>query len=275
MIVQTAPPDSPADAPRFVMRMTEHTAFAGELARAFGNDRFEPVQPRDEMLYVVDHHDEGWVEFDRDPGRDPDTGLPWHLIHTPRDITLETGKRSPAFNAAHHPYAGLLASMHIWGLYNGRYGYSDQVLINQIPEDYRPRFEAMLDGQLAHQEALKQELREDPATAPWVEDGHLFQNYKQLQFFDTLALYFHCNAAARRQQTDFLHVPMTAAADTTVTVTPVDAETYAFDPFPWREDGVELSFQGRYMSPAPAGADLGAAMGSLPVATQRVRFVAG
>ena len=35
------------------------TSFAGQLARLFGNDRFEPVEPREEMLYLIDHHDHG------------------------------------------------------------------------------------------------------------------------------------------------------------------------------------------------------------------------
>ena len=55
MIVQTAP----EGAPRFIITMAEHTSFAGQLARVFGNDRFEPVEPREEMLYLIDHHDHG------------------------------------------------------------------------------------------------------------------------------------------------------------------------------------------------------------------------
>ena len=70
MIVQTAP----NGAPHFVIPMAEHTAFAGALARAFGNDAFEPVAPREEMLYVIDHHDAGWADYDarRRGARRPD-----------------------------------------------------------------------------------------------------------------------------------------------------------------------------------------------------------
>ena len=42
--------------------MHEHTALSGQFARAFGNDRFEPVWPNDLMFYVVSHHDAGWAE---------------------------------------------------------------------------------------------------------------------------------------------------------------------------------------------------------------------
>ena len=56
MIVQSAPENGP----RLVITMVEHTALAGQAARAFGNDRFETVSPADEMLYVIDNHDAGW-----------------------------------------------------------------------------------------------------------------------------------------------------------------------------------------------------------------------
>lgn len=270
MIVQTAP----AGAPRFVIKMAEHTAFAGALARAFGNDRFEPVSPREEMLYVIEHHDHGWFDFDEAPGRDPETGLPWNLVGTPREILLETGRRSPAFNSKHSAYAGLLSSMHIWGLYNGRYGYSEQVLLNQIPGEFRADYDQMLDQQLSHQDALKEVLAADPETASWVEEGRLFQNYKALQFFDTLALYFNCNGAADRGPTDFTHVPLSATEDVTVTVTPVASDSYAFDPFPFREPGITVGFDGRYLPPAADDAALQAAMREAPVEAQMVTLVA-
>ena len=269
MIVQTAP----AGELRFVIKMAEHTAFSGALARAFGNDRFEAVSPLPEMLYVIDHHDQGWFDFDETPGRDPETGLPWNLVGTPREILLETAKRSPAFNSSHSAYAGLLSSMHIWGLYNGRYGYSEQVLLNQIPGEFRADYDVMLDAQLSHQAALREVLAADPKTAGWVEDGPLFQNYKQLQFFDTLALYFHCTGAAERRSADFTHVPVSAAEDVTVTVTPVDETTYAFDPHPFCEPEIEVGFAGRYMAPTADDAGLSAAMAA-PVAEQKVRLVA-
>jgi Protein of unknown function (DUF3891) len=66
MIIQTAP----AGEPRLAVMMHEHTALSGQFARAFGNDRFEPVWPHDLMCFIVSHHDAGWAEFDRDPVTD-------------------------------------------------------------------------------------------------------------------------------------------------------------------------------------------------------------
>jgi hypothetical protein len=68
------------------------------------------------------------------------------------------------------------------------YGLSNLVLIDRIPSQDRPLAERMLDGEIDRQKRLKAEITKDPQTATWLEEKHLFQNYKQLQFFDTLAL---------------------------------------------------------------------------------------
>jgi len=147
MIIQTAP----AGEPRLAVMMHEHTALSGQFARAFGNDRFEPVWPDDLMLYVVSHHDAGWAEFDRNPVSDETTGLPYNLIETPAEYITVTSRRSPDFNERHHPYCGLISSMHSWGLYNGRYGLSKLVLIDKIPPVDRPLAERMLAGEIDRQ----------------------------------------------------------------------------------------------------------------------------
>ena len=147
MIVQTAPTGSP----RLAIMMYEHTALCRQFARAFGNDRFEALAPLDLMTYVIANHDEGWLEFDRDPAIDEKTGLPYNLAETPPKYITVTSRLSPDFNQRHHPFCGLISSMHSWGLYNGRYGLSKLVLLDKIAEQDRPLADKMLDGELDRQ----------------------------------------------------------------------------------------------------------------------------
>lgn len=271
MIVQSAPQGQPS----FVITMDQHTAFAGALARAFGNHQFEPVEPREEMLYVVDHHDAGWRELDAKALRDPETGLPYHLVQTPFAYIVKTSAASPEFNGREHPFCGLLSSMHSWGLYNGRYGMSEMVLLNSLADENRTRADEMLHGEESRQAQLKQRLAADPATAAWIDEPRLFQSYKQLQFFDTLALYFNCNHAGERGDEQFSHVPLDAERDVTVRVEPVAPDTYAFAPFPFARSGVELAFEGRYLGASAAGESLAAELGSRALERQCVRLVRG
>ena len=273
MMVQSAP-DGGA---HFVITMDEHTTFAGLLARAFGNETFEPVAPRDEMLWVVDYHDRGWQELDAEAALDPKTGLPYNLTQTPFGDIIKTSNKSPSFNQNHHAYCGLISSMHSWGLYNGRYGMSDHVLLDSIAVENRGIADSMLDDELKRQEELKAELAKDATTAAWVESDHLMQNYKQLQFFDTVALYFNLKHAGIRGEASFEHVPRSATDDATIALREEGEGTYSFSPYPFVKDGLELWFTGHYLEPQTKGtkADLQEILATTPVSTQTVRFVAG
>ncbi len=244
MIIQTAP----AGTPRLAVFMHEHTALCGQFARAFGNDEFESLAPLDLMVHVISHHDAGWAEFDRDPATDEKTGLPYNLIETPMEYLTVTSRKSPDFNERQHPYCGLISSMHSWGLYNGRYGLSNLVLIDKIPQQDRPLTERMLAGEFDRQKRLKEEIARDARTA-WLDDKKLFQNYKQLQFIDTLALYFNRIHASERQEQAFEHVPLNAQRDVTVTIQPCGPGVYALSPYPFAANGAEFAFAGRRISP--------------------------
>ena len=273
MIIQTAP----AAAPRLAIMMYEHTALCQQFARAFGNDRFEPLKPLDLMAYVIAHHDAGWLEFDRDPAVDATTGLPYNLVDTPPAHITVTSRKSPEFNQRHHPYCGLISSMHSWGLYNGRYGLSKLVLLDKIAAKDRPLADKMLNGELERQQRLKAAVSDDPETAARLDERMLFQNYKQLQFIDTLALYFNRIHPSERTTQDFENVPINAKEDVTVTIEPLDAGVYALSPFPFAASGAEFAYAGRLIEPGQGETAGGwpAALQQAPTSWEQVRLVAG
>jgi hypothetical protein len=245
MIIQTAPPGMP----RLAIMMHEHTALSGQFARAFGNQQFEALSPLEQMIYVVSHHDAGWTEFDRDPASDEKTGLPYNLIETPAELITVTSRQSPDFNERHHPYCGLMSSMHSWGLYNGRYGLSKLVLINNIPPQDRPIADRMLASELERQKRLKEQIAKDPQCSGWIDEKNLFQNYKQLQFLDTLALYFNRIHPSERARQAFENIPLSTTADTTVTIEPRGNGVYALSPYPFAANWAEFAYAGRRLAP--------------------------
>jgi hypothetical protein len=139
--------------------------------------------------------------------------------------------------------------MHSWGLYNGRYGLSNHVLIKQFPEQQRPVAERMLDGELARQKRLKETISKDAKLADRLDEKKLFQNYKQLQFIDTLALYFNRVDPSERRAQTFEHVPRNAQDDVAVTITPREAGVYTLSPFPFAPTDAEFAFAGRRVAP--------------------------
>lgn len=278
MMIQSAPDGEP----RFVSLMTEHMDLCRQFAEAFGNDRFEKPDPLEETLYAISHHDRGWDQFDANPVLDPVSGFPAGVGGAKGPGGAETTRLSPDFNEKRHAYCGLLASMHTWGLYNERHGYTD-FRVRQggastsvpIAPDMADETNAILTGELARQERLKQQLAADPKTSAWVEEDNLFRNYKLLQFCDTLALYFNLRHRSDRTVEVYIHVPETTTRDTNVTVTPVGDNTYSFDPFPFAGDTLEVRCKGRYIAAiTESPPDLGAHIKGLPVDEQVHTFVA-
>jgi len=269
MIVQTAAPGEP----HFIVTQIDHARMSGDLAVAFGNEQFARPEPWELMTYVIAHHDEGWVEVDAAPARDPRTGLVYHLTRTPLADLMTTSRRSPDFNERHHPFCGILSSMHSWGLYNGRYGLSDKIFIDSIDPEQRPAVQAMLDAELSRQERLKQVLRDDPATAEWADAALLFQAYKLLQFFDTLALYFQTTHAAARTPSRFLNVPATRDRDVTLEVTPVAPDVATVAPWPFAPLRVEVRCPGKMLTPQPEDVDMPSLIAALPITEQRYTLI--
>jgi uncharacterized protein DUF3891 len=273
VIVQVAPPGQAGGAPRVVIEQLEHTRFAGRCAAAWGNTDFAPLSPKALVEHLVAHHDDGWDIVDASIGRDPTTGLPWNLVQTPLPDVVKAGSRGPDQLEAYHPYCGLLSSMHSYGLYHGRYGLSDKVFMKMIAPEHKPAAEDMLQREIGRQERLKAKLAQDPEFAPLVEEAALFSNYKLLQFFDTLALYFNCTSEAARATSTFPNVPRKIGDDVTITVSRVEQGVYRFSPYPFAVNGLYVPCAFRRLAPQPVGTDMARALATAPVEVETVRFV--
>jgi hypothetical protein len=274
LIVQTPLPGAAAGAPRIVTEQLEHTRFAGRFAAVWGNAEFEPLRPKELMEHLVTHHDDGWDVIDSEIGRDPSTGLPWNLVQTPLSDVVKSSSRGPDLLEAYHPYCGLLSSMHSYGLYHGRYGLSDKVFMKMIAPEHKPAAEDMLQKELGRQQRLKAKLAADPAFAPLVEEKALFSNYKLLQFFDTLALYFNCTAESARGPATFLNVPRRVGDDVSIEVRREKEGVYKVSPFPFAIDGIEVICAFRRLLPQDEGTNLARALAAVPLEIETVRFVA-
>jgi hypothetical protein len=135
----------------------------------------------------------------------------------------------------------------------------------------------MLDGELERQERLKTELARDAATARWLEKDRLFQSYKQLQFFDTLALYFNRTHPSERTEVKFEHVPLDARQDTTITIRPRAPGIYELTPYPFAANAAEFAYAGRHIAPGQHEKHGGwpGVLAKAPTEWERFRLVAG
>ena len=159
------------------------------------------------------------------------------MAHTPVDDALQTNRGSPesqraAFRlqrtAVEHAYLGPV----------------QQALRLQPFHHSEPQncFDADLAGEQGQGRGDAGERSSPSGAAPrpcWRatktakrDDKQILQNYKQLQFCDTFALYFHLRHATERADETYIHVPMSREADASIEVKKIDDGTYSLDPFP-------------------------------------------
>ena len=223
-----------------VVLQRDHAALVHQIGGLFGNEQFERPEPWHLLKFVFLNHDRGWDRVDAGIQKDPQTGLPYSLVATPMEELLASSTASANFNTQNHPYCGLLSSMHVWGLFNGRYGLSDKVVVDSLPLESKQKALGMLAAELDRQETLKLELQKDAEFSGYLEKERLMQNYKLLQFLDTLALYFNEELSGSGKETSFLHVPKSKKEDCTVRLMPLGDHRYRLSPYPMQQKEVTL-----------------------------------
>ena len=187
--------------------------------------------------------------------------MPYNLIKTPFEFIIKTSKGSPDYNGKHSLFCDLISSMHTYGLYNGRYGLSDAINMDWIPEESRADVDSMLADELNRQNRLKKQL----AHTSLGDDKLIFSAYKFLQFIDACALYFNMNPARQRGETWFRKAPKSIDEDVGILLSEVSPGHYCFTPYPFSREVLSLYFEGRYL-------ERGASITATPISRQYINI---
>src|SRR5947209_2058622 len=106
--------------PVVAIGQASHAWLSGQLARAWGNERFGGVVPREEVCLAATQHDIGMALWDTAPTFNPQTGLPHSFMEMPLATHLELWSAAPQRVYTQSRYAALLVSMHGTALYERR-----------------------------------------------------------------------------------------------------------------------------------------------------------
>lgn len=187
-----------------VVLQTDHAALSGELARHWGNDRFDPPSPFESVVLAAEGHDEGWRDWEAHPQVDPRTRRPYQF--TAMDLRVHHRFYGAGVRriAARDRYAGLLVSMHSAGLYEKRFGTNPQLSYREVPDEARPEIDAYLEEQRTLQNRLRAQLAGDPP----ILDAQVWTNYRLLQAWDLLSLFFCLRRLERGESTRIPRVPV-------------------------------------------------------------------
>jgi hypothetical protein len=203
-----------------------HAWLSGQLARAW----VPRPEPFEEVCLGALQHDVGMAEWDLDPARHPDTGLPVQFYELDRRTHLALWTAAPQKVLTQSRYAALLVSLHGTGLYERFPPRTDD------PEVARA-VEAYMNGQRALQARL---AREVGAT-----DEELRRNQALLALWDGISLAL-CQA----------RLPYEAAGFTLARADGAPSETYTLDPWPFGDrDALELQVEARRLTDPRAPLD--------------------
>jgi len=164
-----------------VIGQPSHAWVSGQLARAWGNERFGRVEPFEEVCLAAEQHDVGWAGRDLEPIYNPETGLPRSFVQMPLDVHLELWREGPRSLLSQSRYAALLVSLHGWRLYERRD-------LSKLPPAEADAIRSFLATQRSFQQGLIASLRADPTSAVGAEDGLVERNSLLIWTWDYLSL---------------------------------------------------------------------------------------
>jgi Protein of unknown function (DUF3891) len=133
-----------------------HAWLSGQLARAWGNERFGVVEPWEEVCLAAEQHDIGMAAWEGAPTLNPETGLPRSFMELELDVHLQIWSQAARLVVPQCRYAALLVSMHGTALYERR----DLARLEPAAVE---RVQAFLADQRALQEELVASLGADRA----------------------------------------------------------------------------------------------------------------
>jgi Protein of unknown function (DUF3891) len=209
-----------------------HAWICGQLARAWGNERFGAFDPYEEVCLGAEQHDIGMAAWDLAPTRNPSTGLPYSFVEMPLDQHMELWSAGPRLLLSQSRYAALLASIHGSRLY----GLRD---LDSTPEPDAGKIHAFLDRAREFQDELLLSLFGE------VERGRgaVARNSDLVWTWDYMSLavcldWAPCTVA---------DVP-TADGAAGVTISASGALRLTVDPWPFAAPAVKVRCEGRRLS---------------------------
>jgi hypothetical protein len=220
-----------------LVRQPDHADLSGQLAVAWGGNGFAPPSPRAPMTLAALRHDDGWGVFDWRPDWDAERGQPRYFLDVPVPVHHAFYRAGIAAITNEDRYAGMMVRMHAAGIYTGRYATQPSLGLSG-----RDEHRELIDAFVAEQEEAHRALAGELGAA----EEERWTNYKLLQVYDRLSLYF-CLKDAERGEADELGPVPRGANDVTLAIEPVGPWRVRVDPFPFAESPARFTLARRVL----------------------------
>jgi Protein of unknown function (DUF3891) len=222
---------------QILIGQTDHSRLAGQFAAHWGNGCFAAPAPFEPVARAAAFHDFGYLRYETAPHYDPQTRQTPNFRNVVTDAQrLEEYQWNADWLLALDPYAATLTSMHRTGLWRGRY----EAIVHppHAIRQQKPEVDAFV---------LTNEARQSATIAARGWDRQQMRiNYRLLQVWDLLSLYFSCAPPAA----DYIEPVPTSYQDhdglgIRLNLKPLGNATIAIDPYPFHDGELRIQLCGR------------------------------
>ncbi len=217
-----------------------HAFLSSRIMNFWGNEDFESIAPRDEVMLAIREHDCGWEKPDSAAEFNPENGYPRNFMEMRAESQFEIWSECFRRHLGEHPYACALIALHFSEL-NDRTIYRD------------PANEAAVLLRKKIRELLRQSLgiRTGEGSLNGYLPADVRTNVRFLQVGDIISLAF-CHGTRSVTIPD---VPINYLGDTTeVTLLSEDGLNYTVFPNPFSRDLLRFDISGRKLEKKSFGA---------------------
>lgn len=237
-----------------IIPQIEHARIAGELARAWSHEPASSLPACAALLWGVEHHDDGWREWDKAPRVNPVSGVPRSFMEMRMRDSTAIWTQSIG-TCSSKPLAGIAVSRHFCHL-------AKQVQASgKADEEDRESLERFLREQADVGADLAHKARSEPVAGPIADlDAMSDLGFRTVRFFDMLSLWLCC---AERHQPE-THVAPDGEA---IKLVPQSPTQIAIEPYPLQVATLRLETKARRLAARTflTDADFQAELRSAPI----------
>ena len=216
-----------------------HAWLAGQLARAWGNERFGDVAPWEEVCLGAEQHDVGHTAWEQAPTLNPQTGLPHSFLEMPRQLHVQLWSQAARCVLPQGRYAALL----VWAPWHSTL---PALRCGQRSPEKTPEPSSAIWRRSApsRRNCL-------PACVPNHTIGHTSQkrSWSVIDSSSGSGMRFRWPFASVESLHSHRQEVPTATSTTTLTLTALDGDPsqLMLTPWPFRRQQVILVYEGRYL----------------------------
>ena len=220
--------------PMVAIRQTDHAFLAGFFAREYGNEIFKRPEPSASFCLAVAEHDNGWQEWELQPGVDHKSFTPHTFMTVPTSEHIDLYQRGIDRVVKVDLYAGLLVAAHCMGLYDRTRATIPGYSAKYVRSEEQHKVNDFVQRLRLQQLRLKVDLRNDPATKPFIDENSIKANSLRLDALDRLSLFFCLGVPANDE-----------GKEVDLFVCPAGHNQFTVDPYPFRRDPLDFAILAR------------------------------